>query len=113
MNHSRFLFPLFSLAAVLFSLALVHQRGSETAQLLQAKLTLLAGKGSPNEAQSLPSFVDVALKHGTDKVTTHSYQHMYDKYLSPLQSRPVKLLEIGLGCNMVCRLSPRPRDATD
>lgn len=50
----------------------------------------------------LLSFEEVALKHGTDKVTTHKYQAMYDKYLRVYQGKPIKLLEIGLGCNMVC-----------
>lgn len=41
---------------------------------------------------------------GTDKTSEHHYQYMYGKYLShePLHRRgnTVKLLEIGLGCNM-------------
>ena len=48
-----------------------------------------------------PSFEQIALKYGTDKVTSHSYQHMYDKYLAPVRASPLKMLEIGLGCNMV------------
>lgn len=48
-----------------------------------------------------PSFQEVALKYGTDKVTTHKYQFMYEKYLNPLQGKKLKMLEIGLGCNMV------------
>ena len=42
----------------------------------------------------------------TDKVTSHSYQTMYGKFLYPLlwkakeTGTPVKFLEIGLGCNM-------------
>ncbi|KAG4424211.1 hypothetical protein IFR04_002615 [Cadophora malorum] len=47
-----------------------------------------------------PSFLDIALKHGTDKVTTHHYNYMYDKYLEPLRDQRIKVLEIGLGCNM-------------
>lgn len=39
----------------------------------------------------------IARKHGTDKVTTHHYDAMYDKYLEPLRDRPLKMLEIGLG----------------
>ncbi|KAK5992944.1 8-demethyl-8-alpha-L-rhamnosyl tetracenomycin-C 2'-O-methyltransferase-like protein [Cladobotryum mycophilum] len=47
-----------------------------------------------------PSFEQVAKKYGTDKVTTHKYQFMYDKYLSGIRDKRLKLLEIGLGCNM-------------
>ena len=38
----------------------------------------------------------------TDKVTTHTYQVMYGMLLLPLQAkqRKLKILEIGLGCNM-------------
>lgn len=38
----------------------------------------------------------------TDKVTSHQYQLMYGTFLMPLRHRgAIKLLEIGLGCNMV------------
>ncbi|KAK6443065.1 transcription factor [Oleoguttula sp. CCFEE 5521] len=47
-----------------------------------------------------PTFYEVALSHGTDKVTKHHYHHMYEKYLSPLRDRKFKMLEIGLGCDM-------------
>lgn len=46
-------------------------------------------------------------KAGTDKtVSSHRYQNMYGKYLPDIRAkaraeqRPVKFLEIGLGCNM-------------
>ncbi|RSL38367.1 hypothetical protein CEP53_014925 [Fusarium sp. AF-6] len=53
-------------------------------------------KTKPDKA----TFEAIARKHGTNKVTSHSYQFMYEKYLGPLQGRSVKFLEIGLGCNM-------------
>ena len=42
---------------------------------------------------------------GTDKMSSkggadHSYQYMYGKYLFPARYRPLKILEIGLGCDM-------------
>jgi hypothetical protein len=40
---------------------------------------------------------------GTDKMNQkepHTYQYVYGKYLFPARYRPVKLLEIGLGCDM-------------
>ena len=47
------------------------------------------------------SFRQVALsvEPVTDKVTSHSYETMYDIFLGRAE-RPLKLLEIGLGCNM-------------
>ena len=38
----------------------------------------------------------------TDKITTHTYQTMYGKYLIPFYKKNprMKMLEIGLGCNM-------------
>ena len=70
---------------------------------------------------SRPSFLDIASKFGTDKVTTHHYNYskqstlhqsiaspkqltgrytVYEKYLEPIRDRKLKMLEIGLGCNM-------------
>lgn len=48
-----------------------------------------------------PSFHEIALKHGTDKVTDHQYHYMYDKYLPAIRNEKIKMLEIGLGCDMV------------
>ncbi len=49
-----------------------------------------------------PSFLMVAQRHVTDKVSTHSYHHAYQQYLAPQRCRPdLRLLEIGLGCGMV------------
>ncbi|CZT11713.1 uncharacterized protein RCO7_08685 [Rhynchosporium graminicola] len=48
----------------------------------------------------LLSFLEIATKHGTDKVSPHHYNHMYEKYLDPVRDRPLKMLEIALGCNM-------------
>ena len=66
---------------------------------------------------SRPSFYDIAKKFGTDKVTDHHYnfseyqasswtrtfaeqETVYEKYLEPLRDRKLKMLEIGLGCDM-------------
>jgi hypothetical protein len=62
------------------------------------------------------SFLEIATKYGTDKVTTHHYNYsefralptffnltnstVYEKYLEPIRDKPLKMLEIGLGCNM-------------
>jgi hypothetical protein len=42
------------------------------------------------------SFLRIAQQIKTDKVTTHSYQYLYDKYITPVRHEELKLLEIGL-----------------
>jgi hypothetical protein len=44
-------------------------------------------------------FLKLARKHGTDKVTTHFYEHLYSKYIETTGKRflPLKFMEIGLG----------------
>lgn len=51
-------------------------------------------------SRGLPSFLEIGREVNTDKVTSHRYDGMYEKYLSPMRNRHVKMLEIGLGCNM-------------
>ena len=46
------------------------------------------------------SFAAMALALGTDKVTTHDYHHLYSKYLEPVRHDQLRVLEIGLGCDM-------------
>ena len=52
----------------------------------------------------LEEFRQAGVRAGTDKVTDHNYQYMYGKYLSHesmhLHGNTIKVLEIGLGCNM-------------
>lgn len=36
-----------------------------------------------------------------DKVTNHHYEFMYAKYLDGIRNKPLHLLEIGIGCDMV------------
>jgi len=59
-----------------------------------------ASSPTPAPQATLESFYNIASKHGTDKVTTHSYHHMYTKYLEPIRTQKLKMLEIGLGCDM-------------
>ncbi|RDA89907.1 hypothetical protein CP533_2511, partial [Ophiocordyceps camponoti-saundersi (nom. inval.)] len=66
----------------------------------EADTLYIHSNGSVNDVLQLSNFEDVALKYGTDKVTTHKYQFMYEKYLPSIRGLPVKMLEIGLGCNM-------------
>jgi hypothetical protein len=48
----------------------------------------------------VPTIHQLGVKHNTDKTTEHVYDAMYDFWLAPLRCKPVKVLEIGLGCNM-------------
>ncbi|KAK6221917.1 hypothetical protein LQW54_001137 [Pestalotiopsis sp. IQ-011] len=50
--------------------------------------------------ERLPSFHEIALKYGTDKVTDHQYWFMYDKHFPAIRQQKLKMLEIGLGCDM-------------
>lgn len=59
-----------------------------------------AGSAMNSSGDSLKTFFELATEIGTDKVTTHSYQHAYELYLPSLRHKPVKMLEIGLGCGM-------------
>jgi hypothetical protein len=65
-----------------------------------------AAAGQPAATASDPqrSWFEIAKEQGTDKVTDHEYQYMYEKYLPALRNKKVKMLEIGLGCNMVRNL---------
>jgi hypothetical protein len=54
-----------------------------------------------NAKPSPPSWYDVAIQTKTDKVRKHSYDVAYQKYLPQyFEKGNIKLLEIGLGCNM-------------
>ncbi|KAM5342842.1 hypothetical protein ACJ41O_013808 [Fusarium nematophilum] len=110
-RQQRGLWVIFSLVFLLLMCAVFKQLEESTKlQVLRHPFRDILSKGRPpnttepaQNSTTSPdgtSFKDVALKHGTDKVTAHKYHFMYDKYLKPLQAKPVKLLEIGLGCNM-------------
>jgi hypothetical protein len=49
-------------------------------------------------------FRNAGLAAGTDKTGWHNYEYIYGKYLAkdflPIHNRPIRVLEIGLGCNM-------------
>ncbi|KAK7962550.1 uncharacterized protein PG986_003375 [Apiospora aurea] len=55
---------------------------------------------SAEVASNAPTFHEIALKYGTDKVTTHQYWFMYDKHFPAIRNKKLKMLEIGLGCDM-------------
>lgn len=92
-------------AGIIFILALTSQHGSHAQRLTSAISDAAANtlpaswssKTKPNE----PTWHDLATHHNTDKVNPHSYQDMYDKYLPAFRHKKIKMLEIGLGCDMV------------
>ncbi|TVY82670.1 8-demethyl-8-alpha-L-rhamnosyl tetracenomycin-C 2'-O-methyltransferase [Lachnellula suecica] len=74
--------------------SLWHSRGGDAGQ---RSLKYLKGK---LPLTTRPTFFEIAESYGTDKVTTHHYEQMYEKRLAPFRDRRVKMLEIGLGCGM-------------
>lgn len=49
------------------------------------------------------AWLEVAQRVGppvSDKITDHAYNRMYDHFLSPIRHKDLKMLEIGLGCDM-------------
>lgn len=57
--------------------------------------------GEAIDARNQPSFYEIAIEKGTDKVTMHTYHDMYERYLPALRNRRIKLLEIGgVDCSM-------------
>ena len=46
------------------------------------------------------TFLELATATGTDKVSDHSYDNAYARYLEPLRHKAIKFFEIGLGCDM-------------
>lgn len=58
-------------------------------------------KDSPSDVREI-TFSSIAKSHEpiTDKVTVHGYEELYDLYLQYDAEKRVRLLEIGLGCDM-------------
>ena len=46
------------------------------------------------------SWESLAKRAGTDKITTHKYDKIYEMWLAPWRHEAVNFLEIGLGCDM-------------
>lgn len=44
-----------------------------------------------------PSLTLLMRRHGTDKLWAHHYDGEYERHFEPLRSRPINLLEIGIG----------------
>ncbi|PMD27803.1 hypothetical protein NA56DRAFT_640571 [Hyaloscypha hepaticicola] len=80
-----------AVVVLIFLTAVWHGRSSMT----DHPLGYVKGAFAPR-----PSFYDIATKYGTDKVTVHTYHRMYEHRLAPLRDQKIKMLEIGLGCDM-------------
>lgn len=93
MLSQRFHYVLLAAAAILLIIAFGHQSDTVRETVGQA---WKAGSGA-----SSGTFHEIALKHGTDKVTTHQYWWMYDRHFPAIRNKKIKMLEIGLGCDMV------------
>ncbi|KAJ1326185.1 forkhead protein FKH [Microdochium nivale] len=90
-SSARLRFYLFVAAAVLFVISLIRQTDAIPSAVKTAWNTDFSRR---------PTFYEIAMKHGTDKVTDHQYHFMYEKYMPALRDKKLKMLEIGLGCNM-------------
>ena len=53
-----------------------------------------------DKSNKIEIFKKIALKHGTDKVTTHHYEYVYGQIVGPIRFEKINFLEIGLGCGM-------------
>lgn len=47
-----------------------------------------------------PAFYQYAQNEGTDKTWDHRYDYLYSRWLAPVRRENLRMLEIGLGCNM-------------
>lgn len=78
------------------------------AHLQRPQLRILAEKlrtlpewfSQHNRSHARESFTAIATRLGTDKVQKHSYQHFYESYFHSLRDSNIRLMEIGLGCDM-------------
>lgn len=97
-------------AAVFFVFAAIHQ-GSEHSERISSVISATTSKVWPLKHDK--TFYEIALEKGTDKVMKgdHSYHEMYEKYLPALRYKKIKMLEIGLGCNMVCHSISQTSDS--
>jgi len=50
------------------------------------------------------SLLEIAMRHGTDKATVHSYIDVYEQYLSAFRNETFEMLEIGIACGASLRM---------
>ncbi|CAI4212798.1 unnamed protein product [Parascedosporium putredinis] len=107
--RNRFYTVLAGVSCIMLLAGLVHMMDYDTAfQISRIMHNGNEEQADQSDAPLMPAggkvyqktWHEIALAAGTDKVTTHEYQYMYEKYLPSIRGRHVKMLEIGLGCNM-------------
>jgi hypothetical protein len=96
---------LYSQLPLLFSSTLFNGSQDASASELSLTSTLISNCPVPTssvkeEEDCSKNFFELASEIGTDKVTSHAYQHAYELYLPALRHTSVKMMEIGLGCDM-------------
>lgn len=55
-------------------------------------------KFASGKMENHASFYEIAIEQGTDKVTLHAYQDIYERYLPAERNGRIKILEIGVDC---------------
>ena len=92
---------------LLASIILVQFYLLQTKPKTNAFFSLQRDENLPQQQQALvdksnkiETFKKIALKHGTDKVTTHHYEYVYGQIVGPIRFEKINFLEIGLGCGM-------------
>ncbi|KAF4550796.1 Hypothetical protein D9617_16g015860 [Elsinoe fawcettii] len=111
-TRGRWLLYIGIAATVVFITGMIHQSRDHLPEATKKywpfkPATSTSSKHEPHQLSKLdpvlhndPTFYEIALKHGTDKVTDHSYQDMYENHLPAWRYKKFKMLEIGLGCDM-------------
>ncbi|KPI43467.1 8-demethyl-8-alpha-L-rhamnosyl tetracenomycin-C 2'-O-methyltransferase [Cyphellophora attinorum] len=91
-----------AVAAFVFVLAAIKQTGTDQGQHLEHLSSAISYTKDTvlSPFKSSKTFYEIAKAHGTDKVSMHSYQEMYQKYFPAIRGKRLKMLEIGLGCDM-------------
>ena len=102
----NFLLTYFLLTIILLQLFLIQtnysnktDEFSKQSPYFEAKIEQIKEVPKVDE-NKIHLFKEIALKHGTDKVTTHHYEYLYGQILGPLRLQKLNFLEIGLGCDM-------------
>ena len=92
-----------SLCAVLSFVAFSRNHGSfiQVGPAYSPVPATLPSAAYPNTCSSLNgTFLSQAVAFDTDKVSVHHYDLLYEDLLAQFRCRPLKMLEIGLGCDM-------------
>ena len=61
---------------------------------------IIPQQASVEKSKKIEVSKKIALKNGSDKVTTHHYEYVYGQTVGPIRYEKINFLEIGLGCDM-------------